>query len=104
MSKHTAGPWRIDRNNCHAGQIAVIHHCLNNDYVEIWSTNWPDKEETQEANAALIASAPELLEALDYLLEMTVDQDLKYGIELTEGEEDARQKALAAIAKARGES
>jgi hypothetical protein len=45
--------------------------------------------------------ADELLAALDYLLEQTVDQDLKYGIALSEGEEDAREKALAAIAKAR---
>jgi hypothetical protein len=44
----------------------------------------------------------ELLEALDYLLEQTVDMDLKYGILLTEGEEDARAKALAIIAKAKG--
>ena len=42
----------------------------------------------------------ELREALDYLLEQTVDQDLKYGIGLSEGEVDARAKALAAIAKA----
>jgi hypothetical protein len=40
-------------------------------------------------------AAPELLEALDYLLEQTVDMDL-----LSEGEEDARAKALAVIAKA----
>lgn len=38
-----------------------------------------------------------VLSALDYLLQQTVDQDLKYGIELTEGEEDARKQALAAI-------
>ena len=44
----------------------------------------------------------ELLEALDYLLEQTVDMDLKYGILLTEGEEDARAKALAIIAKVKG--
>jgi hypothetical protein len=42
----------------------------------------------------------ELREALDYLLAQTVDQDLKYGIGLTEGEEDARAMALAALAKA----
>jgi len=42
----------------------------------------------------------ELLQALHYLLEQTVEKDLKYGIGLTEGEEDARAKALAAIAKA----
>ncbi len=45
-------------------------------------------------------AAPELLEALDYLLAQTVDMDLKYGITLSEGEEEARAKALAVIAKA----
>ena len=54
------------------------------------------------ANARLIAAAPDLLEALYYLLEQTVDQDLKYGIALSEGEEDARAKALTVIAKATG--
>jgi hypothetical protein len=44
----------------------------------------------------------ELVEALDYLLEQTVDMDLKYGIELSEGEEDARARALAIIAKVKG--
>lgn len=42
----------------------------------------------------------ELLDALNYLLEQTVDMDLKYGIGLSEGEEDARAKALAVIAEA----
>jgi len=40
-----------------------------------------------------------LLKALNYLLEQTVDHDLKYGITLSEGEADARQQALAAIAR-----
>lgn len=53
-------------------------------------------------NAPIIAAAVELLEALDYLLEQTVDQDMKYGIALSEGEQDAREKALAVIAKVRG--
>lgn len=52
-----------------------------------------------EANARLAEAAPELLEALDYLLEQTVDQDLKHGITLTEGEEDARKRALTVIAR-----
>jgi hypothetical protein len=42
----------------------------------------------------------EMRESLDYLLQQTVDQDLKHGITLTEGEEDARQRALAVIARA----
>lgn len=54
----------------------------------------------QDSNRRLIAAAPDLFEALHYLLEQTVDMDLKYGIGLSEGEEDARAKALAAIAKA----
>lgn len=48
-------------------------------------------------------SATQLLEALDYLLQQTVDMDLKYGICLTEGEADARAKALAAIEGATGD-
>jgi hypothetical protein len=42
-------------------------------------------------------SQPALCEALDYVLDQTVDQDLAFGIELTEGEAEAREKALAAI-------
>jgi hypothetical protein len=41
----------------------------------------------------------EAIAALDYLLQQTIDQDLKHGITLTEGEEDARRRALAVIAK-----
>lgn len=48
------------------------------------------------------STVAEYREALDYLLEQTVDQDLKYGITLSEGEEHARAKALAVIAKASG--
>ena len=44
----------------------------------------------------------QMKDSLDYLLEQTVDQDLKYGIGLTEGEEDARANALAVIAEAAG--
>ena len=52
---------------------------------------------------ALLEAAPQLLVALAYLLEQTIDQDLKYGIELTEGEEEAHTQARAALAVARGE-
>jgi hypothetical protein len=42
----------------------------------------------------------QLRNALDYLLEQTVDQDLKHGIALTEGEADARQQALEVLGRA----
>ncbi|WP_421722391.1 hypothetical protein [Alloalcanivorax xenomutans] len=44
----------------------------------------------------------DLVDALNYLLEQTVDQDLAHGLELTEGEVDARQRAIRAIEKAGG--
>lgn len=44
----------------------------------------------------------DLVDALNCLLEQTVDQALAEGIELTEGEMDARQKAIRAIEKAGG--
>lgn len=44
-------------------------------------------------------SALGLKAALDYLLEQTVEMDLKHGIALSEGEADARAKALGAIAR-----
>lgn len=63
MTKHTPGPWETDRNNVHAAQIAIIHHCLNNDWVEVWSPNaFAAGEEEMEANARLIAAAPTMYE------------------------------------------
>ena len=55
-----------------------------------------------QADAHLIAAAPDLLAALEYLLEQTIGQDQQYGVALTEGEAIAEQKALAAITKAKG--
>ena len=54
-------------------------------------------------NARLMAAAPELIEALDKLLAATVDEDLKYGISLTDAEKEARRFALSVIAKVVGE-
>ncbi|MGQ6015120.1 hypothetical protein ACUNG1_14080 [Serratia sp. IR-2025] len=77
--KGTPGPWKVDRNNVHSGQIATIHHCIGNDWVEIWSPDWPDTEEKQEANARLISAAPELLEALQTAMDWidAVPQDVQ---------------------------
>ena len=89
-AQHTPGPWLTDRNNVHTGQIAIVHHCIGNDWIEIWSDKWAETgmcESEQEANARLIAAAPDLLEALEAML--TVGQP-----------EGLTEKARAAIAKA----
>ena len=46
----------------------------------------------------------DLIDALNYLLEQTVDQDLAHGLELTEGEMDARQRAIRVIERAGGDA
>jgi hypothetical protein len=100
-ASHTPGPWDHDGPFITAPDPGGIHPDI---YIaEIVQEDDEDRfatPEQQEANARLIAAAPALLAALDYLLEQTVDMDLKYGIMLTEGEEEARTKALAAIASA----
>lgn len=54
-------------------------------------------------DTALIAAAPELLAALAYLLEQTVEQDERHGIALTEGEREAADIARALLARIKGE-
>lgn len=80
---HTPGPWVVVTELRDTDEI--ICDMLNNGYVAITQgqklSNWRD-------DAALIAAAPELLEALECLLEM--------------GHAKAGDLARAAIAKARG--
>jgi len=91
-SKHTPGPWSIDGEGTNAMvrgadlTIVAVRHRLTG--------------QTHEANARLIAAAPELLEALEdlvYLAEAAMREVGEYDIEAELA--DAR----AAIAKARGE-
>lgn len=68
--KHTPGPWEISRNDVHAASICTIHHCLNNDWVEIWSPNaFSADEHEMEANSILIHAAPDMAAALKALLD-----------------------------------
>lgn len=96
MNNHTKGPWKTEKNGVHSWHIAAINSPVNNDWIEVWSpsANCGD-EETMEANARLIAAAPELLEALaelaDYVDERTGDNECR-----------TLENARAAIAKARG--
>lgn len=107
MSEHTPGPWTVMDH--FADKTHDKHHIVSKPAgygVAMVQHSLSGKEATKEedANARLIAAAPGLLDALNYLLEQTVDADLSFGIALTEGEADARAQALAAIAKAKGET
>lgn len=92
MSKHTPGPWRIGTpgpNGCYTVgterglMTAMVAHSINE----------PDQKEQAIADAALISAAPELLEALEYVMDRLVDKHET---------DEAAVQARAAIVKARG--
>ena len=85
MSKHTPGPWFF---NFEAGRYVISHQGNFGPHKALAITGgfYPDLE----ANARLIAAAPELLEALQMLLEFP-------------NTGPATSAARAAIAKATGE-
>jgi len=119
-TKHTPGPWSAKYTSgaglsVHAdvskalgdrySKDCPIYH-LGNDACglqisyELW-TQFPREEwdAMQQANAHLMAAAPELLSALEQILEAFVDDPLTH--QYTSG--TAADAARAAIAKAKGE-
>jgi hypothetical protein len=76
-------------------------HCKNG-WVEIWTDKWVEtglEEDEQEANAVLIAAAPDLLEALKYCRQKIAYMQSN-GEWYSPGK--ATEMADAAIAKATG--
>ncbi|MNO35951.1 hypothetical protein D3C76_260090 [compost metagenome] len=90
MSKHTPGPWKVLReHDWHTGTKFGIVGVV------------PSNHTITEANASLIAAAPDLLEALEWAMDR-VGYHQRTG---TNGSYcDQVDKARAAIAKAKGES
>ena len=92
MSEHTHGPWEVKvLNNLGECEVRCNELYIANTF------GFSDQREGT-ANAHLIASAPDLLDALEYLLEREWQDD-----EGSETLDKARSNAKAAIAKARGE-
>jgi hypothetical protein len=100
--KHTPGPWfleRITENAFHildgdgeqSGLLAVVEDSGNG-------------ETPVKANAHLIATAPEMLEALERIEGLLLQSTGMAGIEIHSIVRRARLVASEAIAKARGES
>jgi hypothetical protein len=102
----TPGPWVVDtdwpNNRHHACEIISggighpfhEHRALANVVVKVDGGSYP----RGEANARLIAAAPELAEALDNIM-MALDLPGDH-CELA----NAKRQAIAALAKARGET
>lgn len=91
MSKHTLGPWEVVRAS---GRISVWTHSQAHICDVAKRKIYEGQIETQ-ANACLIAAAPELLEALEFIMKNDGDD---YNLD-----HHACEIALAAIAKAKGE-
>ena len=90
--RYTPGPWRLGRGH-KTGTPRTVMPVLRRDSL-IRSQNY-------EANAHLIAAAPDLLEALESIQAWVTDE----GFEDThEGVAEICAQARAAIAKAHGET
>lgn len=112
-AKHTPGPWLIEGRTVYS----LMHHGWNRG-VEVlknrfWASCYHDRsvtDEEAEANARLIAAAPELLEALQStwaVIDAVGLRNLVNGVPLGATvwfvkAHDARTMAMAAIAKAEG--
>lgn len=97
---HTPRPWTVVEHEVwdtrHDGEPGVPLFRRDTNYRR-WGRDFKTGE--QDANARLVAAAPELLEACEAILKAT-DPNTVHAV----GAGAARDLALAAIAKARGEA
>ncbi|MGS6394294.1 hypothetical protein ACVG01_17090 [Pseudomonas aeruginosa] len=104
MSKqsHTPGPWEIERYS--DGLIQIVGNIRAvSDHEEHVTTVVEAVTRGDEANARLIAAAPELLEALQGMIEVYGGQYNDDCLPKSSTELELIQQARAAIAKATGQ-
>lgn len=97
MSAHTPGPWIYVRRDEWSHSVATQHGELPDGSPNYWTVASINKnrEPEHEANARLIAAAPDLLEVL-----REFEADAWDGCPLRRADDRLCQKARAAIAKA----
>lgn len=108
MSAHTPGPWRL---HFWAENVGISADRPKQRDCETVATVYRGPEtasyatdrEKADANARLIAAAPDLLEALDGVIGFIDDLALLGGMTANGGAQERLDAARAAIAKARGE-
>ena len=102
---HTPGPWVIDSDgDGKANAIVTSTHLasLDDDICEVYGGNM-DGADIRQANARLIAAAPDLLQKLKALVNMLSDDKDDYpDSSYFRMIQDAEKEALALIAKAEG--
>jgi len=95
---YTKGPWEIN-NPQHRRKLIMASNVDHGCVAEVFEHSSGDEPETVEANAHLIASAPDLLRAVEYLLENAV-----YNTEHGNDSVNAIKAAKQVVAKAKGET
>ena len=107
MSKHTPGPWFVAYNYGHMTGVRAKNEDIGRWVAQAWcQTSQPTSAdaharqvEQNEANARLIAAAPELLEALQ-----ACEMRLTHLAQDSHPVIEELKQARAAIAKATGEA
>ena len=100
-TQHTPGPWIGagpsfgDQFPRYTTEITTEDEPYGDGHIQICELPFHHHDEENEANARLIAAAPDLLEALKEMLDSHEDACTGYG-------EGAADKARSAIAKATG--
>lgn len=99
MTKHTPGPWKVEmKTMVMAGRRSI---CSAGGYSQNFDTEKVAAE--NQANARLIAAAPDMLEALEAYIRVWGQPPVDR-FSYDSAWEDAWKKARAAINKAKGES
>lgn len=93
MSKHTPGPWKVEKTSTGNN---ITSYLLP--YVAAVSDGLRARNGEGDANARLIAAAPELLDALRIMVGTSQNLNLDLNAKI----EGALKIAIAAIAKAEG--
>lgn len=103
MTKHTQGPWSVDGHDLTSVIAGGPNHWRHIARCEFgYQAHHEPYFEMDKANARLIAAAPELLEALEDIIENCYFE--KKDTNSTRNINEFRAKARAVIAKARREA
>ena len=95
MTEHTPGPWRVGNRYTPTGVFTADGELVANTHGAQRNFQREEQIQEQNANARLIAAAPELLEVLQEILDATA---YDHG-----GPVSLYKKAEKIIAKAKGE-
>ncbi len=91
--QHTPGPWHTVGLDKNAQRVVASQHI---EIATCWHHCVGSIEREMEANARLIAAAPEILEALTMIHRIMIQRDM------VEDEREVVDQAWAAINKAKG--